>query len=76
MENLIPIPIFTSDYFPTWDILQASDREACPQPVLKTKCGAGFRVCPGACYIPSMTFSSKFVDLVLTLDRVLVKPSF
>ena len=75
MENLIPIPIFTSDHFLTWDILQASDREACPQPVLKTKSGAGFRECPGACYIPGMTFPSKFVDFVLTLDRVLVKPS-
>ena len=60
MENLIPVPIFTSDHFPYLGyILQASDREACPQPVLKTKSGAGFRECPGACYIPGMIFFLK-----------------
>ena len=56
MENPIPIPIFILDHSFRRDILQASDGEACSQPVLKTKCGAGFRVCPDACYIPCITF--------------------
>ena len=60
METPIVIPISTSDiFFLTGNILQASDREAYPQPVLKTRCGAGFRVCPGAWYIPCITFCLK-----------------
>ena len=60
MEYPIPIQFLISDhFFLARDMLQASDREACSQPALKTKCGAGFRVCPGACYIPGKTFGLK-----------------
>ena len=43
---------------------------------LAHKCGAGFRVCPGACYILCITNASKFLNLMSTLDGILVKQSF